>query len=617
MLPAKLNDLLASVECANLYEFLKLDPSATPEELSAAAQKEFDRIQNKGLRGGKWDARKELTGLCKSIFGDSRTKKEYDRAQQETAARGKPDDRAASTREFDEETALLESGWDLVRQGRVEETLVLAKRLTGDHGAYSRLRLTVAELMISRERYLDAINFIFWCEDEEPGNDQYKAMLGTAFARGGTATWTRHGGQFYATSAEHVAEARACLDRARQSASALGGRDVELSREIAMLEEHIRVATRRRWNGNVLTVIGGVLVSQFMFSLPNPSPDGTVPDTFNPFNPMGWFMLASTAVYGISSMEPQWKRNGPALQGTPPGGCLWYLVKAYLILMVLPIVAAWKFLTNFWPAYRDHRLVTSTQERGKDAIRRLLASLGRGASVLGAVGLLVLMAAILPRLFSPPNEAGGGSSGAAGPGQGSGRVSNAAQPEGDETSSRQGERPAQRMGSDAAGSAVVEPVAADPEEMLPLAADDGREIAVGADAENVGGDSTALPSSGVSAPRSGGGSLQQGPPPAMSQPEGAQEPVRVGGNVTEPTKVRHVPPVYPPAARRMRAQGVVILETVIGTTGAVEDVRVLRSVPLLDDAAITAVRQWRYTPTLLNDVPVPVVMTVTVNFTLQ
>ena len=92
MLPAKLNDLLASVECANLYEFLKLDPSATPEELSAAAQKEFDRIQNKGLRGGKWDARKELTGLCKSIFRDSRTKKEYDRAQQETAARGKPDE---------------------------------------------------------------------------------------------------------------------------------------------------------------------------------------------------------------------------------------------------------------------------------------------------------------------------------------------------------------------------------------------------------------------------------------------------------------------------------------------------------------------------------------------
>ena len=67
----------------------------------------------------------------------------------------------------------------------------------------------------------------------------------------------------------------------------------------------------------------------------------------------------------------------------------------------------------------------------------------------------------------------------------------------------------------------------------------------------------------------------------------------------------------------MRAQGVVILEAVIGTTGNVETVRVIRSVPLLDDAAIAAVRQWRYTPTLLNDVPVPVVMSVTVNFTLQ
>ena len=87
--------------------------------------------------------------------------------------------------------------------------------------------------------------------------------------------------------------------------------------------------------------------------------------------------------------------------------------------------------------------------------------------------------------------------------------------------------------------------------------------------------------------------------------------------MTAPTKVRHVPPVYPAAARRMRAQGVVILEAVIGTTGDVETVRVIRSVPLLDDAAIAAVRQWRYTPTLLNDVPVPVVMSVTVNFTLQ
>lgn len=60
-----------------------------------------------------------------------------------------------------------------------------------------------------------------------------------------------------------------------------------------------------------------------------------------------------------------------------------------------------------------------------------------------------------------------------------------------------------------------------------------------------------------------------------------------------------------------------ILEATIGPTGAVTDVIVLRSVPLLDEAAVDAVRQWQYTPTLLNGVPVPVIMTVTVNFSLR
>jgi protein TonB len=61
----------------------------------------------------------------------------------------------------------------------------------------------------------------------------------------------------------------------------------------------------------------------------------------------------------------------------------------------------------------------------------------------------------------------------------------------------------------------------------------------------------------------------------------------------------------------------VILEAVIAEDGRVRDVRVLRSIQLLDQAAIDAVRQWRFTPTLLNGVPVPIVMTVTVNFELQ
>jgi periplasmic protein TonB len=93
--------------------------------------------------------------------------------------------------------------------------------------------------------------------------------------------------------------------------------------------------------------------------------------------------------------------------------------------------------------------------------------------------------------------------------------------------------------------------------------------------------------------------------------------VRVGGNIKTPTKVKDVRPVYPAIAQSARVQGVVIIEAVIGPDGHVQDAKVLRSIPLLDAAALDAVKQWQYTPTLLNGVPVPVIMTVTVNFTLQ
>ena len=93
--------------------------------------------------------------------------------------------------------------------------------------------------------------------------------------------------------------------------------------------------------------------------------------------------------------------------------------------------------------------------------------------------------------------------------------------------------------------------------------------------------------------------------------------MRVGGAIREPKKLTHVNPVYPDIAKQARVQGIVILECTIGPQGDVTDVKVLRSIPLLDGAAVTAVRQWRYVPTLLNGVPVPVIMTVTVNFRLS
>jgi TonB family protein len=100
-----------------------------------------------------------------------------------------------------------------------------------------------------------------------------------------------------------------------------------------------------------------------------------------------------------------------------------------------------------------------------------------------------------------------------------------------------------------------------------------------------------------------------------AQPLMGAAPVRVGGNIGPPRKIRDVRPVYPDVALSARVGGIVILEANIGTDGYVTGARVLRGVPMLDDAALEAVKQWQYEPTLLNGVAVPVIMTVTVNFT--
>lgn len=108
------------------------------------------------------------------------------------------------------------------------------------------------------------------------------------------------------------------------------------------------------------------------------------------------------------------------------------------------------------------------------------------------------------------------------------------------------------------------------------------------------------------------GGLPDAPPPPKKV-----EPVRVGGNIKPPTKTKDAPPKYPDIAKQARVQGIVILEAIIDPNGNVTNVRVLRSIPLLDQSAIDAVKQWKYEPTMLNGVPVPIVMTVTVNFALS
>lgn len=95
----------------------------------------------------------------------------------------------------------------------------------------------------------------------------------------------------------------------------------------------------------------------------------------------------------------------------------------------------------------------------------------------------------------------------------------------------------------------------------------------------------------------------------------ARAPLRVGGQVRPPVRIKEVPPVYPAIAKSAQVQGDVVIEATIDEAGRVADARVVKSVPLLDQAALDAVRQWEYQPSLLNGVPTPVVMTVTVKFT--
>lgn len=103
-------------------------------------------------------------------------------------------------------------------------------------------------------------------------------------------------------------------------------------------------------------------------------------------------------------------------------------------------------------------------------------------------------------------------------------------------------------------------------------------------------------------------------PPAPPTP---QLPIRPGGVVHPPERIAYTAPVYPVIARSARIEGNVILEATIDESGAVRDVRVLRSILLLDRAAVDAVSRWRYTPTRLNGVAVPILLTVTVSFTLR
>ena len=118
--------------------------------------------------------------------------------------------------------------------------------------------------------------------------------------------------------------------------------------------------------------------------------------------------------------------------------------------------------------------------------------------------------------------------------------------------------------------------------------------------------------SGVAGAVSGGiigGFDAELPPPS--------EPVRVGGSVKTPRLLVRVPPDYPAMAASAQMEGRVILEATVDEEGSVDDVRVLRSHAIFDDAAVEALKQWRYEPLVFNGRPVPFVLTVTLSFNLN
>ena len=110
------------------------------------------------------------------------------------------------------------------------------------------------------------------------------------------------------------------------------------------------------------------------------------------------------------------------------------------------------------------------------------------------------------------------------------------------------------------------------------------------------------------------GGVVGGLPQEITSPLAAEPVVRIGGSIAAPKLIHSVRPQYPDLAQMAHLSGIVILEALVDAKGHVESVKVLRSRPILDDAAVEAVKQWRYKPLLLNGVPTRFLLTVTVQF---
>jgi protein TonB len=168
-------------------------------------------------------------------------------------------------------------------------------------------------------------------------------------------------------------------------------------------------------------------------------------------------------------------------------------------------------------------------------------------------------------------------------------------------------------------SALPDPAAAPsvlPEQIQPEApVDEGADEAAGEGVE--GGVEGGIPG-GVVGGVVGGLPTPVPPPPPLPTPPAPRAPVRTGGHIETPALIQRVEPEYPAFAVSAHIEGLVILEAVVDQEGRVAEVRVLRSAGgILDKAAMTALKQWRYSPLLLNGMKERFVLTVTLSFQLE
>jgi len=113
-----------------------------------------------------------------------------------------------------------------------------------------------------------------------------------------------------------------------------------------------------------------------------------------------------------------------------------------------------------------------------------------------------------------------------------------------------------------------------------------------------------------------GGVLNTAAKPVAPPSTGKAAPVRVGGRVRPPKAIIQVHPEYPPLARQARVQGQVQIDAILDEQGNVVEMKVVSGPPLLYQAAVDALRKWKYEPTYLNEQPIAVQMIVTITFQL-